>query len=288
MTDIMNLDPILNVVKESSSKFIREMSELEPEAWEIPSRCHQWAIKDICSHTLAIDGFFLNSITRSIAGDGNPSEGMPNPGTGNAQSMAPGIASRAIQISETAFPDVKQLLSTMTNMESNLIEVFQNLSPQNWHIPAYHPAGQFSPYLFLKMKLMEIVIHSWDIFSSIDPSYQIRNDEAQLLSEVWKESKITSWFYTPDQEQTEPVTIDFNFDDNQCLRVQTWRGTLNIFEQPFKKITPPVTTVETTYQDFALMVTARKNIHEAYNINEISVSGDISTLEDFHKLFRGS
>ena len=288
---MLNLkDPytLLAIVAESSNKFITGLSDLKSTEWEIPSKCHQWAVKDVSSHTLAIDGFLLNSLSRAIEGDGNPTEGMPNPGTGNARSMADGIASRAIQISETAFPKLEQLLDTLSNMEWDLINVFQTIASENWHIPAYHPAGKFSPYLLLKMKLLELVIHSWDIFSSLDSSYKMQNSEAKLLCEVWKEPNISNWLYTPDLEQIDPITIDFCFDDSEALRIQTWRGSLHIFDRPVEKANETITTVETTYQDFALLITARINIHEAYNSNLISVTGDKANLDSFHKWFRGS
>ena len=62
-----------------------------------------WAIKDVVSHMIATTGFFLNSVTRALQGDELPPEGAPNPGVGNAATMGAGIASRAIQISETDF-----------------------------------------------------------------------------------------------------------------------------------------------------------------------------------------
>ena len=288
MLTLKDPNTVLAIVAESSNKFITGLADLKPTEWEIPSKCHQWAVKDVSSHTLAIDGFLLNSLSRAIEGDGNPTEGMPNPGTGNARSMADGIASRAIQISETAFPKLEQLLDTLSNMEWDLINAFQNIASENWHIPAYHPAGKFSPYLLLKMKLLELVIHSWDIFSSLNSSYKMQNSEAKLLCEVWKEPNISNWLYTPDLEQIDPTTIDFCFDDSEALRIQTWRGSLHIFDRPIEKATETITTVETTYQDFALLITARGNIHEAYDSNVISVTGDKAKLDSFHKWFRGS
>ena len=285
---MLNPNTLLDIVAESSNKFITGLSDLKSSEWEIPSKCHQWAIKDVSSHILAIDGFFLNSLSRAIEGDGNPTEGMPNPGTGNARSMADGIASRAIQISETAFPKLEQLLDTLSHMESNLINVFQNIALEEWHIPAYHPADKSSPYLLLKMKLLELVIHSWDIFSSLNPSYKMQYEEAKILCEVWKEPNLANWLYTPDSDQIEPTTIDFQFDGNEALRIQTWRGSLHIFDRPVEKANETITTVETTYQDFALLITARINIHEAYNSNLISVTGDKANLDSFHKWFRGS
>ena len=288
MNSSENPQLILETVEECSKRFVNDISLIESSDWEIPSKCHQWAIKDIYSHTLAINGFFLNSISSAIQGDGTPSEVMPNPGTGNARSMAEGIASRAIQISETAFPTISQLVDTVKSMESNLITLFQNIESANWHSLAYHPAGKFSPYLLLKMKLMELVIHYWDIFSPLDPMYQIPEKEAKLLCEICKDPNITNWFYTQDEKQIEPITLDFCFEDQQGLRIQTWRGSLNIFDRPLSKNTDEITTIETTYRDFALLITARKNIYEAADSNLIAVSGDKSKISDFHNWFRGS
>lgn len=288
MNSSKNPQLILETVEECSKRFIDDISFLDSSDWEVPSRCHQWAVKDIYSHTLAINGFFLNSISRAMQGDGNPSEGMPNPGTGNARSMAEGIASRAIQISETAFPTISQLVDTLKSMESNLMTLFRNVEPANWDVLAYHPAGKFSPYLLLKMKLMELVLHYWDIFSVLDPLYQISEKEAKLLCEIWKDPTITNWLYTPDQDQIEPMTLDFCFGDHQGLRIQTWRGSLNIFDRPSKENAEGITTIETTYQDFALLITARKNIYEAADSNLISVLGNKSNISDFHNWFRGS
>ena len=81
MNSSENPQLILETVEECSKRFVNDISLIESSDWEITSKCHQWAIKDIYSHTLAINGFFLNSISRAIQGDGNPSEGMPNPGT---------------------------------------------------------------------------------------------------------------------------------------------------------------------------------------------------------------
>ena len=288
MDSSKNLSLILETVEECSDRFLDDISSIGSSDWEVPSRCHQWAIKDIYSHTLAINGFFLNSLTRAIQGDGNPSEGMPNPGTGNARTMAEGIASRAIQISETAFPTISQLVDMLKSMESNLIALFKSIEPGDWNVLAYHPAGKFSPYLLLKMKLMELVMHYWDIFSSLDPLYEIPEKEAKLLCEIWKDPNLTNWFYTPDEEQMEPITLDFCFEDQQGLRIQTWRGSLNIFDLPSPDNTEGITTIETTYQDFALLITARKNIYEAADSNLISISGDKSNISDFHNWFRGS
>ncbi len=82
------------------------------------------ATKDVVSHMIATTGFFLNSVTRAIRGDGLPPEGAPNPGVGSAATMGAGIASRAIQISETDFQNYNSMLRTLGSIESDITENF--------------------------------------------------------------------------------------------------------------------------------------------------------------------
>ena len=55
-------------------------------------------------------------------------KGQPNPGSANSQSMAAGIASRAIQISETALPNNSELINVLFEMETSLFDVFRSIN----------------------------------------------------------------------------------------------------------------------------------------------------------------
>ena len=123
---------------------LQTFGNLTPEQFEQKSKCHQWAIKDIGSHLIATNGFAINSIQRCFQGDYLPAEGQPNPGSANSQSMAAGIASRAIQISETALPNNSELINVLFEMETSLFDVFRSINEHQWELPAYHPIAKFS------------------------------------------------------------------------------------------------------------------------------------------------
>ena len=95
---------LIHEIHRYSTDLLNELSSIPCEAWEIPSHCHMWAVKDVVSHMIAVDGFFINSLARSLQGDSLPPEGMPNPGTSTALSMAGGISSRAVSYTHLTLP----------------------------------------------------------------------------------------------------------------------------------------------------------------------------------------
>ena len=106
----------LSTVEDLTTEVLHKLQGLSSQEWEAPSRCHMWAIKDVACHMIAVSGFYLNSINRSKDGDGMPPEGMPNPGAATAKDLSKGIASRAIQISETSLKTPTDIVQTLYSL----------------------------------------------------------------------------------------------------------------------------------------------------------------------------
>ena len=278
---------ILGVVERLSKQYISNIADLSTSELEQPSRCHLWAVKDVVSHLVGINGFVQNSLSRSLEGDGIPAEGMPNPGTGNARSMSDGIANRAIQLSETALSSRAQMIDISERMEFELIETFRNVPSDKWDIPAYHPMNTLSPRLLLLLKLFELSLHAWDIFNALDKNHQVDSEAAELLLEVWKSPEINVWFFTPDIEQVDPVVLDVEFDSNKGLRLASWSGTLDIVDRPSTP-SDSATVLKVSPELFSLLITARANLDTNISAGNVSILGDESTIQWFHTWFKGS
>ena len=278
---------ILYVVERLSKQYLSDVSALSSTDFEQPSKCHMWAVKDVVSHLVSINGFFQNSVVRSLGGDGMPPEGMPNPGTGSAVTMGEGIANRAIQLSETALSNRSQMIDISERMETESLETFKNVNTDEWDLPAYHPMNTLSPRLLLLLKLFELSIHSWDVFNALDDNYQIDPEAADILIEVWKSPEINRWFFTPNIEQIDPVIMDVEFESNKGLRLASWSGTLDIMNRPSES-TSAETTIKVTPSLFSLLITARANLESNISDGNISLAGDKSTVRWFHTWFRGS
>ena len=278
---------ILNVVEKLSKQYLSDICDLSSTDFEQPSKCHMWAVKDVVSHLISINGFFQNSVVRSLDGDGMPPEGMPNPGTGSAVAMSEGIANRAIQLSETALSDQSQMIAISERMEVDLLETFKNVNSDEWDLPAYHPMNTLSPRLLLLLKLFESTLHSWDIFNALDDNYQINLEAADILLEAWKSPEINRWFFTPNIEQVNPVILDVEFESNKGLRLASWSGAIDIMDRPSKP-TGAEAVIKVSPKLFSLLITARAHLESNISDGNISLAGDKSAVRWFHTWFRGS
>jgi len=278
---------ILDTIQRITTDTLARFNSLSQEDWEAPSRCHMWAVKDVASHMVATFGFFLNSVTRSIGGDGLPPEGSPNPGTADARNMAEGIASRAIQISETDLNNSQDLLRALSGLESELLHTLKSLSDEQWYLPAYHPSNKVSNRGILSWKLLETSIHSWDSLNALDNSYEVDQTAAVLLKEVWTSPQINRWFTSPNLEVLDPVTIGVDFGSIEGLKIISWEGNLEIIQSEASQ--PNVDAVISVNPSlFSLLITARANLETAILDGRVSISGNRSATQWFHTWFRGT
>ena len=282
-----NTNEILITIEGLSKHLIQGLNKLTDDQWESPSRCHMWAVKDVVSHLVAINGFFLNSMTRALEGDSLPAHGMPNPGTGNAVQMSDGIASRAIQMSETTLSRRIDSMDALTYLENSLITMWKKLDESQWDIPAYHPVNQLSPNLILELKLMEIIVHSWDIFNGVDAKYKISNRGGILLCDVWKNSLLNRWLFTPGNTQNDLVQLDFEIGSGKSLRLINYNASLTMTDEHKKDDTADA-TIQIAPETLALAITARKNLVDLVESHEAHIEGNKDKALLFHNWFKGS
>jgi len=284
----LNHDLLINEISRSSKQLTEKLSHITDNDWEKPSHCHMWAIKDLVSHIIAVDGFFINTLTRSLAGDFLPPEGMPNPGTATAESMSGGISSRAIQISETSLKTPGQLLAVLSDFETQTLELLRNIKETQWNNPAYHPMNTLTVELILGLKHMESVIHNWDIWHSIDDNYVMNEESCLLICKLWQTSLITDWFFTPDENQLDPVAISIELGSEANFNLLIWNGALSFnANSDITKQRHPTYISMSPYR-FVLLMTARTTIDSLITANEIKIEDNLNILNKFHTWFRGT
>ena len=278
---------ILNAINRLSEQFINKLGTLSSSEWEAPSHCHMWATKDVVSHMIATTGFFLNSVTRALQGEELPPEGAPNPGVGSAATMGAGIASRAIQISETDFHNYNSMLETLRSMESDMAETFHSITAEQWNLGVYHPINKISIRDILYLKLMESVLHSWDVLHALDKNYRIESESASILTEVWTNPLLNRWFISP-EEKFNTVTLDFHLSANSKMRIISWNGNLEIMKPAFETDGQADAEIYTDSSLFSLLITARLNLDEAIQTGIASVTGNRKAADKFHAWFKGA
>ena len=286
----MNPNEILSILDKISTHTIETLKTFSTSDWDAPSRCHMWANKDIAAHLVGILGFNLNSINMALAQNSLPGEGMPNPGTFHSVDIAPAIASRAIQLSETSLKNKHTLIETLSTMKNDLIIQGSSISSTEWDLDAYHPINIVSIKEILLIILLEITVHTWDIFNALEDDYEVDQEAAVLLINLWKNSQANRWFITsstPENSDLNPKVIDVNLGTVTTLRITDFDGDLEIFEKPSSAKAAP-TTINTTPKDFALLITARVNLFDLIDREKVTTEGDKNNLLLFHNWFKGT
>ena len=286
----MNPEDILSAINKISSNTIGKLEEFSSFEWDAPSRCHMWANKDVAAHLVATLGFNLNSITMALSGNSLPGEGMPNPGTFHSTQIAPGIASRAIQLSETSLRNKTTLVKALSDIQQDFNETCKTINKSRWELKAYHPVNMLSISEMLLIVLLEVTLHTWDIFNSLQDDYVVDEESAILLVNLWKNPKANRWFIVDpsgDSPDVTPKVIDIDLGLEKKLRLTTYKGTLDIFEKADTMDLAP-TTIQTSPTDFSLLITARKNLFDLIDQKRVTVEGNKKNLLMFHHWFKGT
>ena len=286
----MNPEDILSAINKISSNTIGKLEEFSSFEWDAPSRCHMWANKDVAAHLVATLGFNLNSITMALSGNSLPGEGMPNPGTFHSTQIAPGIASRAIQLSETSLRNKTTLVKALSDIQQDFNETCKTINKSRWELKAYHPVNMLSISEMLLIVLLEVTLHTWDIFNSLQDDYVVDEESAILLVNLWKNPKANRWFIVDpsgDSPDVTPKVIDIDLGLEKKLRLTTYKGTLDIFEKADTMDLAP-TTIQTSPRDFSLLITARKNLFDLIDQKKVTVEGNKKNVLMFHHWFKGT
>ena len=201
--------------------------------------------------------------------------------------MGAGIASRAIQISETDFHNYNSMLDTLISMESDMAETFHSIAEEQWNLGVYHPINKISIRDILYLKLMESVLHSWDVLHALDKNYRIESESASILTEVWTNPLLNRWFISPDRKFN-TVTLDFHLSTNSRMRIISWNGNLEIMKPALETDGQADAEIYTDSSLFSLLITARLNLDEAIQTGIASVTGNRKAADKFHSWFKGA
>ena len=132
------------------------------------------------------------------------------------------------------------------------------------------------------------IIHSWDIFNSIDSNYALDNKACLLLCDLWQSNLITDWFFTPDENQLDPVSISIDLIDAGNFTLTIWNGILSFTENGTMSNKNQMNSLRISPANLILLLSARTNIESLVEKNEVTVKGDQNIFSKFHTWFRGT
>ena len=284
-----NLNQILEQLNHFSPKLIERINNLTESEWTTQSRCEDWTVKEVIYHlTSALTMYFHVIDTAQKAGDirDNPNINYMEPGIVDGKSNAGPLSKRTKEASKNFKPNSK-LASEFESASGRLTRAFNSCEDRHWNLTAYHPVNWVSVGRMLLWTLFESAIHSWDVLNAIDNEYIVDENLAPLLPQYFCDPLLNRWFINPDLPDITSKNITVNFGESEGLLISSKKRGLTI-EKCQLQLTDSDAVINSTYSEFALLITGRKNLNISIDESLTELDGVQSDIDTFTRWFTGS
>jgi uncharacterized protein (TIGR03083 family) len=165
-------DTILRVVRDEAERLF-EMAE-QPGAWEAPTACEDWKVKDIVGHIIdTTEGYFTAFETARSGAEMPAAYGLPGM---HQRAGEQGIALGALD-QQDAMKRIRDDLDQMLGM-------LAPLTAEEWTgfmVPHFY-MGPLPAFFYAAGQLMDYGVHSWDIRQGSGQAHGMSGDAADLLA----------------------------------------------------------------------------------------------------------
>ena len=167
------------ILRREVADFKERLGDLPPGAWGQPSACAGWTVAEVLGHLAGQD--FALRVSRGIAGDYSPPPGSPPASQHDEDAFAQAIFERAFATRER---EGQELAATLRRRLEETVAVFESVPADNWDALCYWPPGPEPARVMLDMRISELSMHAWDIFSGLDPEYRLSPAAVAVLTDT--------------------------------------------------------------------------------------------------------
>ncbi len=164
-------DNLLRVVNEQADSLFA-MTEA-PGAWEAPTACTGWAVRDVVGHLVDTTEAYFVSFD-AARGKGQAAEAL------GLRVMPQRVNERA-----TAFRELSQqeMTERLRSDFAKMMEIFQALGPDEWTglLVQHVYMGPLPAFFYPAFQLMDYGVHGWDIRQGTGRAHGMSGDAADLL-----------------------------------------------------------------------------------------------------------
>jgi uncharacterized protein (TIGR03083 family) len=164
-------ETLLRVLRHEAEEFFPLVEQ--PGAWEAPTACTEWQVRDIVGHMVDITESYFGAF--DAARSGRPVE----PALG-MRAMAEGINMGALAQRSAGQAELVERLRVDF---AKATEMFEALGPEEWaglQVPHSY-MGPLPAFFYPVFQLMDYSVHSWDIRQATGRAHGLSGDAADLL-----------------------------------------------------------------------------------------------------------
>ena len=257
------------------------LGSLPSEAWNKPSACDHWEVRDVVSHLAWVAEAYIERIHESMQGDLSTPHGQLAPGPVSASSLGEGNAQQAIARRE-GLGD--QVLSDFIKNNDQLIQMMATLGTQDWDRPHYYASLGTEPLRFRPdLWISELAMHGWDIRSRLELEAHLSDESLPVLMDVVP-GQLIRFIFSPRTRLPAPIRY-------RCELTGAGARNKDIVVEGDKAGMEPAGTgnADVTFQcdteTFNLIALGRLTIDTAIAADRLTVKGDSSLALEFQRWF---
>lgn len=272
-------DQNVQTVRALSNDLAAFLNGLPEGIWREPdgyaSACDGWNVADVVTHLIQIANLKTLSVERALNGAASPPMGYRRMDAGERQSA---LVALRDAFHEDIFPEFN-----VSCLRFN--RLMASLAPDQYGLPAWHPAATMTISRLIGLRLMELAVHGWDIRYGFDRNAAI-NPIALPFLKSWIPNWLRAGFRAP-RDLERPITLRFALTDSAGESNDlTVRADGFALSEPAPDAEPDA-TISLDSSGYILFLMGRTPARRAIRRGRIAVDGDQSAAERFGEWFRG-
>jgi uncharacterized protein (TIGR03083 family) len=269
----MSTDPqverCLSSIRELSDALVRDLLALPPEAWDGPTNCAPWRVRDLAAHIASSGEGFVDSISQGLAG-----------------SMEPRVNTeeRHRRHAELQAADSKTIARALRAVTTAFEGLYSGLQDQELSAICFHRRGNRSVRWYAAHRLAEVAFHYWDLQLSLGQEPRLEEQVAALLLPTLLESNAPRTYaagLTPQRGGGERYLFVVG-DDPQAR----WLVTIDPDKLDARRGAAPADlTISGPAASLALLIYGRLDLRTASQAGALRLDGDLALSERFSRIF---
>jgi len=267
------------LVGDISTQIYNYLSHKSIKDWDVQTACDLWQVGDVVAHLLGGAERHMSSLTRAKMGGFNPPRDfMPS----DLSVLSASNAQRDMNIRSDSGDN---LLELFKDNYSALHNVLLGFTVNDWDLPCWHArSGVINSGQYLDLRVQELVVHQWDIFSALDETFHLDTEGIRLLFGI-----ANNWLamtFRPSPALEIPVVYRFNVDGlhSSVSHLICYGDRFEICNGILNKVNCDIYCDTETY---ILFIYGRLNRHNGIGSDNFKVCGDSALLGKFENWFKG-
>ena len=267
------------LVGDISTQIYNYLSHKSIKDWDVQTPCDLWQVGDVVAHLLGGAERHMTSLARAKLGEFNPPRDFM-PSTLSVLSVSNAQRDKNIRSNSG-----DNLLELFKDNYSALHNVLLGFTVNDWDLPCWHArSGTITSAQYLDLRVQELVVHQWDIFSALDDAVHLDPEGMRVLfgtANNWLEMT-----FRPSPPVEIPVVYRFNVDgiDSPVLHLICYGDRFEICNDILNDVN---CDIYCDAESYILFLYGRLKLDIGSGVDNFKVYGNGDLLGKFESWFKG-